>query len=675
MASQNGFGNDNETKSDNEKNTDNTTASGNAFGNGNALGSDNTTASGNSADIGVDLLSSNEIGANNVTGSNNVLGSDNDARFDLDVEASERVTTVTDRKVGLENIVTASGASAVTIDDIDATIDALKGAGNDSASAISNVNMLDDSDQVSDVEMEIGGVKVEFDEELVDIDIDVDQDADSEADNAFEVSAEADADAENEAEADADADAEVKSFSKDDLDADAEAEADAEADADGDADAKAVTVAKGEAEADADAENDIEIENTIEIDLAGGKLGFQQDVTATAANARLDDGIDGGVFNGSIGGAEAEAQTDVLSDVIGDARFGVTNAATSQAAAGVDGVRQDLATGGTTMLNEAASDVVGGAERVTVAGDTIAMGTVAAPAAAEESAELDQFNGNEVASGNEKTVGNDFASSNSVGSDNTVGSENTALSGNVTGSGNTTNSGNTTASNNVAASDNSAFSGNTTASDNAFSLDKDIASDNEILSGNETLSGNRVLSGNDTSTDVSVDLSKVETLDSVEEIGASGLVNASHDSHVTVDDLFIDYGRLAGAGNDTAFDLEQINELNDTDTVSDISLEMTGGFSQNVNVMAGAASAEDGLDEGIANGRLHGGESQASLLSDVVGNASLNVENIATSDALAQVDGVTQSISTGGNVLANSFEQTLVGGDSTLSQTGDDILA
>ena len=117
-----------------------------------------------------------------------------------------------------------------------------------------------------------------------------------------------------------------------------------------------------------------------------------------------------------------------------------------------------------------------------------------------------------------------------------------------------------------------------------------------------------------------------------------------------------------------AFDLDQANQLVDSDNVSDVSLSFMGSFEQSVVATAGEALAGDGF-EGA------GGEGHATMLSDIIGDVSIDAANIANANASAYADGISQTVTTGGNIMLNSFDLSIVGGDSDYSQIVDDVVA
>lgn len=404
-----------------------------------------------------------------------------------------------------------------------------------------------------------------------------------------------------------------------------------------------------------------------------GGEGFSQTVTATAEQARVDDGMDDGV--GAVQGLSDEGVSAMLSDVAGDAGIATTNAATADAGAAAEGVRQSVSTGGSTVLNEAGFDVTGGDESVTVAGDRIREAGTETARGDTDTASTAIGNDNDLLSGNESGARNDLASDNDVLSGNVTASDNTVASDNAVASDNVRDAGNTELSDNAVASDNLVGSNNVTDSGNAVSADAAIASGNVTGSGNDLGSDNALGSNNVETTEIAFDGSLEVSGESVFESGAADLIDATDGATVLLDDVAIDYGSLSGEGNDMAFDLDQANTLADNDSVSGVSLDLQGGFSQSVSASAGEAVAGDGVDDGFGLGMIGGGEGQASLLSDVFGDASVSTANIAEASATATAQGVTQSIATGGNVLANSIDQSVVGGDSAISQMGDDIVA
>jgi hypothetical protein len=253
---------------------------------------------------------------------------------------------------------------------------------------------------------------------------------------------------------------------------------------------------------------------------------------------------------------------------------------------------------------------------------------------------------------------------NTVESNNTENSNNTTASGNEMASNNVVGADNTLASGNDILTGNDAFSSNSTLSENDVAVDRSFGSDNEIASNNSLLSDNAIGSNNTVTSETTKIEIENEAEISVNEVAAATLVAADDEAEVLLDDLSVDYGTLTGAGNDMAFDLDQANTLVDGDTLDDISLTLAGSFEQTVEATAGEAYADDATDGGAGT-----------MLSDIIGNVAIDVQNTADASAVANAQGITQTIASGGNVMLNSLDMSITGGDSSFAQTADDIIA
>ena len=319
-------------------------------------------------------------------------------------------------------------------------------------------------------------------------------------------------------------------------------------------------------------------------------------------------------------GGDADANDGVddnleFSDVVGDVSGSVTNMAATTSAGMAQGLAQDLSAGSNTTLNETSIDAVGGAESVSLS-DTMSYGR----------ADFDVASGNVDSSLNQQNVGNDILSGNGASTGNTWGSDNTKSSNNDTAS------------------------------------DKSIGSDNSLGSENDMSSNNTTASNNFTSESYDWDVSSDRTDTDLSDFAANDLIDISGGADVLLDDVTVDYGSLTGAGNDMSFDLDQANSLTDNDNISDISFDFNGDFTQELDVHGGQADAGDAVE----------GDS---VVSDIIGDVSIDLANLAETNAIAEAQGLSQNISTGGNVMLNTFDMSVIGGDSNMEQSFDDMIA
>ncbi|MEM5469384.1 hypothetical protein [Celeribacter marinus] len=544
----NTLGSDNDVLSYNIDDSFNSVLSGNALGSNNAYGSDNVTGSGNTTTYAADILSANELLSGNVTSSDNDTNSGNvtstlsntDKLFDRSETEGEFGAA--------RDLIEAEGDASVTADDIAVSMNSLTGDGNDSRTVAENTNDLRDSDEIEDIDMNLGPAAVL-----------------------------ADAGDRN------DDDDKGRGKDRDDDDDD-----------------------KGRGDDDDVAE------------AAGGQV-FSQNVSAEAELARVADGMDDG---------------QSFTDVKGDIDLSVSNLASASAGAVADGAAQDVKSGSNTALNEGVISAIGGSEADTLS-ETMNVTEGGEPV----------LSGNDIASGNQNDVSN------------------TDLSGNDVASGNIDDSSNAFGSGNDVVSGNDIKSGNRTDSGNDVDGEISVGSENLYQSNNVTGSGNDTNTDNvslkETNTSVIRDSSEVE----ISDFAANELIEAEDEATVLLDDITVDYGTLSGAGNDMAFDLDQANNLVDVDTIGDITLTLNGSFEQTVTADAGEALAGDGTVGG-----------EGTMFSDIIGDVSVDVANVADASAIAQAQGITQTIASGGNVMLNSFDMSVTGGDSSFDQSFDDMI-
>lgn len=342
---------------------------------------------------------------------------------------------------------------------------------------------------------------------------------------------------------------------------------------------------------------------------------FEQTVEARAEDAETDDAIDAGAGDELLDGHGAQGVAGVLSNVTGDAAFAVTNGASVGADGFADGLQQAVATGRNTAVNEATTATTGGSDSVDVVGDTIRDGTDGATGDASD-ARGDQdarvFRGKD-----EERDDDDRGGDERRGDD-----------------------------------------------EDRDETDERAGSENR---GNDDARAEK--------DDGGARDDRQATEDTDAGFNSIELGDVANGTSVFFDDIDVDFGALSGDGNDMAFDIDQANTLADNDSVQGVSLRLEGGFEQRVTAEAEGASADDGIGGGFATALNDGGAGSASFLGDVLGNASASVANIAEANATATATGITQSVNTGGNVLGNSIDQTVVGGDSSVSSVGDDIVA
>ncbi|MTI18774.1 hypothetical protein E1162_16125 [Rhodobacteraceae bacterium RKSG542] len=214
---------------------------------------------------------------------------------------------------------------------------------------------------------------------------------------------------------------------------------------------------------------------------------------------------------------------------------------------------------------------------------------------------------------------------------------------------------------------------NSDATSNAdVDVDVDNHNHNGNLNGNLNANLNANANLNTSHTDVNVDIK----LDG--EVDGFGDDNDFIDlDHAKVDgDLLaanngstIDYdpgddmtAHADGAGNDVAFNIVQVNELTDKDTLNDPDVTNSASFKLDFDLDGGKAESSDGIDAVKSDGWASGAGDDAS----VAGTASANA------DAIANTDNFNQEIVMGANLQYNVVDQTIVGGNNTSTSVGED---
>jgi hypothetical protein len=223
---------------------------------------------------------------------------------------------------------------------------------------------------------------------------------------------------------------------------------------------------------------------------------------------------------------------------------------------------------------------------------------------------------------------------------------------------------------------------------------------NANLNANESTNTNTNTTETTTTVDVTVDLSMegympndddmidLDNATTGDVFFAKGDISYDPGNELNLDDILD--GALTGAGNDSGMALGQSNNLYDADTLSGASVSNTGPFTATGTVSGGGAETGDGIgassggaaaDSGWDHhGRGHHGDDDAGIAGDVGSWGSGNgddgyVAGSAAADAGAAMDvtAFNQSIVMGANVLGNSIDTTVVGGNMTSTYTiGDD---
>jgi hypothetical protein len=192
--------------------------------------------------------------------------------------------------------------------------------------------------------------------------------------------------------------------------------------------------------------------------------------------------------------------------------------------------------------------------------------------------------------------------------------------------------------------DNDSLNLNVNYSDNdttdSYNQDNDTYSDNDTYTYND----NDVSDSNNTTT---------TSIDTTVDVAISDAFNTITDSNnqdndwLDLDGLDFDVlsaigeGVLAGEGNDTLFNLAQVSELSDADTLYSPTVTNSSGFD--------VCQTGDGGDNAAG------------------GDAGDRGTSTTSADGVAQLEAFTQNIVMGANIQYNNVDISVVGGDSTVS--------
>ncbi len=125
----------------------------------------------------------------------------------------------------------------------------------------------------------------------------------------------------------------------------------------------------------------------------------------------------------------------------------------------------------------------------------------------------------------------------------------------------------------------------------------------------------------------------------------------SDDDWLELDNLDFDVltaigdGTLAGEGNDTLFNISQVSEITDNDTLHNPQVNSSAGWDQELHGQGGEA---------------HGG-----------GDFGERGTGTAKADGVAQMEAFTQNIVMGANIQYNGVDISVVGGNSSVTDGGD----
>ncbi|GAB2188179.1 hypothetical protein [Roseibium sp. LAB1] len=203
---------------------------------------------------------------------------------------------------------------------------------------------------------------------------------------------------------------------------------------------------------------------------------------------------------------------------------------------------------------------------------------------------------------------------------------------------------------------------------------------------------------------VDIDLEECAEVDEM-LVSVNGSIDYSPGDDITVEDILNE--ALNGGGNDTGVVLNNSNQLEDNDQAEGTTATNEASFNQTLNARGGDAVTDDGISAGGSSGSgsidaemnafgghvgnwfghagFHGMsvDLEGNLEIDDLGSGSVSV--IADDDALVQgmnaaeasasndASAFTNTLVQGENILNNSVDMTIVGGNMDSLMTGEDL--
>ncbi|TYC75489.1 hypothetical protein FMN63_06470 [Stappia sp. BW2] len=142
---------------------------------------------------------------------------------------------------------------------------------------------------------------------------------------------------------------------------------------------------------------------------------------------------------------------------------------------------------------------------------------------------------------------------------------------------------------------------------------------------------------------------------------AKGNIDFDPGDDINVEDVLND--ALNGAGNDTGFVLNNSNMLEDNDQANDTYVANNAAFTQKLSATGGSSVADDGL--------AFGG---SSMTVDALDDATVIGEVMAAANAANATEAFVNELVQGANILNNSVDTSIVGGDLYTDSVGEDDL-
>ncbi|MEP1930686.1 MAG: hypothetical protein ABJJ37_05355 [Roseibium sp.] len=181
-------------------------------------------------------------------------------------------------------------------------------------------------------------------------------------------------------------------------------------------------------------------------------------------------------------------------------------------------------------------------------------------------------------------------------------------------------------------------------------------------------------------------------------VSVNGDIDYSPGDDISVEEILNE--SLNGAGNDTGIVMNNSNQVSDADYAAGTSAANNHNFNQTATATGGEAKADDGIASGggesggldgwhdfeaVFGGHGHGVEGEIYIegleggsggdLSVRAGDDAL-VEGLSSAEASAANDtaAFTNTLIQGQNILNNSLDVSVVGGNMTSHSTGDDLI-
>lgn len=186
-------------------------------------------------------------------------------------------------------------------------------------------------------------------------------------------------------------------------------------------------------------------------------------------------------------------------------------------------------------------------------------------------------------------------------------------------------------------------------------------SDDDTTTKTETTTGSYNSSSADSFYKSDDDFGNIDHVKDVGNLGVAGgdlTFNLGDDFSFTLNVDNILNSSLSGEGNDTGFSLVQANHLADQDKAWDIKMD-NGGAQNHLSANAGDANGADGVDMDGKGWDLKAGD-------DVSGTST------ADASAILANSGFHLELVQGANMLSNAVDVTITGGNSHISDVGED---